>query len=84
MAYAALADLIGATWDSWTAAERARDRIGMQATADHLVWLASEAVQEALRDASSPIARRVLMDALERAAERIEPVAKVLRQAGWR
>jgi len=84
MAYAAVANLIDATWDSWKSAHRAGDRAAVEANEDQLVWLAVEAVHAVSRGQSNPIARRVLADALEPAAHSVDGVADVLRRAGWR
>jgi len=84
MAYAAIANLIDATWGSWRSAQQAGDRSALEANEDQLVWLATEAVNAVSRGRLHPIARRVLADALEPAADWVEGVAEVLKRAGWR
>jgi hypothetical protein len=84
MGYGALATAIGVAYQSWSAAVRSGDEKARKSSADHLEWLAEEAVRGMEESSSHPIARRLLLDTLNPVAEEIATVSAILRAAGWR
>ncbi len=84
MTHASLADLISATHESWKAATRAHDQHAIVSCAEHLEWLAVEALRNLAQDRTDTVTRRLLTDALRHVADDVPRIGKMLREAGFR